>query len=225
MVLPIIGAVVGGGLGIANSLAQTSAQNDAIRARNQAAVDNYKAQLRIRDKRYKQDQNIYANKLGTYKLQLQENEIAASKAYASQQMKLNNLYKQYAFGLQDAQIKRVSSAGAAAAAGKAGRSAARLNRAAEAIFMRAKGKGLATLKSGNIAADVANRNTSDQLRISNRNAWTNVAIAPLPPDELVAPTQAPGVNSSVAGLSALSAGISGAQSGFSFGTGLEDYFE
>lgn len=224
MVLPIIGAVIGGGLSMASSAAQTSAQNDAIRAQNEAKMSNYKTQLRIRDKRYKQDQNIYANKLGTYNLQLRENELAASKAYASQQQRMNDLYKSYAFGLFDEQIKMTSNAGKAAAAGKTGRSAARLNRASERVFLRSKAKGLATLKSGAIAQDVASRSIADQLRISNRNAWTSVAIAPLQPEPLEVPVQAPGVNSTVAGLSMLSSGISGAQQGYGFGTNLDTLF-
>lgn len=224
MVLPIIGAVVGAGLNMASSAAQTSAQNDAIRAQNQATMDNYRAQLRIRDKRYKQDQNIYANKLGTYNLQLQENELAASKAYASQQTRLYNLYKSYAFGLQDAQIQRVANEGKGAASGKSGRSIQRLDRAAERLFLRTKAKGLATLKSGNIAFDTATRNISDQLRISNRNAWTNVSVAPLQPEPLEVPVQQQGVNSTVAGLSMLSSGISGAQQGYGLGTNLDSFF-
>ena len=224
MVLPIIGAVAGAGLSMASSAIQTSAQNDATRAQNQASVDNYKAQLRIRHKRWIEDLNIYSNKLGTYNNQLKENEIAASKAYASQQTRLNNLYKSYAFGLQDAQLKRVAETGKGVASGRSGRSIQRLDQMAEGVFMRAKAKGLATLKSGNIAYDTATRNISDQLRISNRNAWTNVAIAPLKPLPLEPPIQQSGVSSSVSTLGMLSSGISGGLSGYNFGTGLEDAF-
>jgi len=224
MVLPIIGAAVGAGLSMASSAAQTNAQNDAIRAKNQAAVNNYKTQLQIRDDQWKRTSGIYANRVGTYHSQLKQNEIAASKAYASQQTRLNNLYKQYAFGLFDAQIKAVASGGQAAAAGKQGRSAERLNRAAERVFVRQRGKGLATLRSGDEAFQTATRDIRDSLTIQNRNAWTAVSTPPMPPRALEPPVQSPGVNSTVAGLSMLSAGISGAQQGFSFGTGLDTFF-
>ena len=222
MVLPIIGAVVSAGVGMATSAAQTRAQNDATRASNQASARTYKEQLRIRDANWKRTTSIYANQLGTYGLQLKENELAASKAYASQQQRLNNLYKSYAFGLQDAQIKRISNQGKSVASGKSGRSIQRLDRMANQMFLRSKAKGLATLQSGNIAFDTARQNISDQLRITNRNAWTNVSTAPMPTATPLEPTQAPGVNSTIAGLSMLSSGISGGLQGYKFGQGLED---
>ena len=225
MALPLIGAAVMGGLGMAQSAAQTSAQNDAIKAKNQAAVNNYKTQLQIREDQWIRTTNIYANRIGTYNAQLRQNEVAASKAYASQQTRLQNLFKQYGFAMFDAQIKSVSSGGLAAAAGKSGRSASRLNRASERVFLRQRGKGLMTLRSGQEAFNTATRNIKDSLFIQNRNAWTDVSVPPMPPRELEAPVQSPGVNSAVAGLSMLSAGLSGARQGFGFGSELETYFE
>ena len=225
MALPIIMALAGAGLGAAQSAAQTSAQNDAIRAKNQAAVDNYKAKLQIREDQWVRTSGIYANQVGRYNQQLRQNEIAASKAYASQQTRLNNLYKQYAFQSFDAQIKAQQGAGVASAAGKQGRSIQRLNKASERVFLRQKGKGLATLRSGQEAFNTSTRDIKDSLFIQNRNAWTDVSTAPVAPRELEPPVQSPGVNSAVAGLSMLSAGLSGAQQGFSFGTGLDKFFE
>ena len=45
--------------------------NDKVaqaRAQNQAMMDQYKHQLQIRDKQYKDQQQIYATKLGQYDL-------------------------------------------------------------------------------------------------------------------------------------------------------------
>lgn len=221
MVFPLIGAAIGLGTSIAGSVAQ----NNSINASNQAAINNYKTQLKIREDNWTRTTGIWASKLGTYNDQLKENEVAASKAYASQQQRLNNLYKSYAFGLQDAQIKRVQKSGVGAAAGKSGRSIQRLDRMAEAMFFRTKAKGLATLKSGNIAFDVSRRNIGDQLKITNRNAWSQVSVAPMPTRAPQAPVMREGVNPFVAGLGAISSGLSGYQQGQQFGYAFEEAFQ
>ena len=82
-----------------------------------------------------------------------------------------------------------------------------------------------TLRSGQEAFNTATRNIKDSLFIQNRNAWTDVSVPPIAPRELEAPVQSPGVNSAVAGLSMLSAGLSGARQGFGFGSELETFFE
>ena len=67
-------------------------------------------------------------------------------------------------------------------------------------------------------------NSSNTYTVASLGILYSVQITPLPPEPLEVPVQQQGVNSTVAGLSMLSSGISGGLSGYNFGTGLDDYF-
>ena len=61
-----------------NAVAQARAQNEALMAQ-------YEQQLKIRDKRYKDEQQIYATKLGLYDLKMKAADRAAARAYGIEQ--------------------------------------------------------------------------------------------------------------------------------------------
>ena len=66
-------------------------------AQNEAAVSNYKHQLKVRERNWDRERFRYNRSLVQYKGQLKENASAAQRAYAGEQTKLNNIYKQASF--------------------------------------------------------------------------------------------------------------------------------
>ena len=120
-----------GAAGIAGSIAS---QNDAVaqaRAQNEAMMKEYKYRLQIRDKQYKDTQQIYATKLNQYNQQMTAADRAASRAYGIEQYNQSQRLKQAAF--QGLRLDRAlaKSGGKAAASGKSGRSAQRLDQSVE----------------------------------------------------------------------------------------------
>ena len=83
--------------GIAGSI---GSQNDAVaqaRAQNEAMMNQYKHRSRIRDKQYKDTQQIYATKLNQYNQQMTAADRAASRAYGIEQYNQSQRLKQAAF--------------------------------------------------------------------------------------------------------------------------------
>ena len=79
--LGIGSAVIKGGAGIFGSIAGHNDQVAQARAQNEAMMKQYEHRLRIRDKQYKDTQQIYATKLGQYDLQMKAADRAASRAF------------------------------------------------------------------------------------------------------------------------------------------------
>ena len=67
------------------SLWCTAVKLSTTRAQNQAAVNQYKQRLKIRDKEYKDSQQLYATKLGQYNQQMSEFDRAAAQGYGREQ--------------------------------------------------------------------------------------------------------------------------------------------
>lgn len=188
MVLPILFGAANAATGIFSAFAQDNAQRQQINAQNNAIRKSYNQQLRIRGIQWAQDTAAYGNRVIDYKEQLYENSLAANKAYVSQQARLNELFQQARLKSQDRQIQQAQQVGALQARGVTGRSAAR----AEALTMAMFGRNAAIQQQGlsnaMAAANRANTNTRDQLRISNRNAYKQVMNPPVAPPAPLAPT-------------------------------------
>lgn len=148
------------------------------RAQNQAAVNQYKQKLKIRERNWARDNMLYSNKLAQYKEQLGYNSAAASRAYATEQIKLNELLKSQAFKSQDAALLLAQRGGAAAASGKTG-SSRRSDLNIQSQFVRNQGVREETFRSAYTAADRANRYTADKLAMANRKAFVDVGPAPM----------------------------------------------
>ena len=95
--LGIGSAVVKGASGIFGSIAGQNDQVAQARAQNQAMMDQYEYQLKIRDKKYKDVQQIYTTKLGQYNQQMTAADRAASRAYGIEQYNQSQRLKQAAF--------------------------------------------------------------------------------------------------------------------------------
>lgn len=200
-------AVAKGGASIFGSIA---GHNDAVaqaRARNQAMMDQYKYQLQIRDKQYKDTQQLYGTKLAQYKLGMSAADRAASRAYGIEQYNRSQRLKAAAF--QGMQLDRAlaASGGAAAAAGRSGRSAERLDLSKEAAFVRGQNMIAQNLLTAEETRQYRELGIADQLQSQRNRLYSQVAIAPTKPMELLAPTQLAGPSTAGRNLSILNAGI------------------
>ena len=79
--LAIGSAVAKGGAGIFGAIQGHNDKVAQARAQNQAMMDQYKQRLRIRDKQYKDTQQIYRTKIAQYDRQMNAADRAASRAY------------------------------------------------------------------------------------------------------------------------------------------------
>ena len=184
--------------------------NDAVaqaRAQNQAMMDQYKYRLQIRDKQYKDTQQIYATKLGQYNQQMSAADRAASRAYGIEQYNQSQRLKAAAF--QGLRLDRAlaKSGGAAVAAGKSGRSAQRLDIDVENAFVRNQNMIAQNLLTAEETRQYRELGIADQLQSQRNRAYSQVAIAPTKPLPLLEPTQLAGPSSTGMGLGILNAGL------------------
>ena len=203
------------GSGILQSFGAQSEATAQARAQNQAAVNQYKQRLKIRDKEYKDSQQLYATKLGQYNMQMSEFDRAAAQGYGREMLKQNEALRAANLNRLSQSIALAQRGGAAAASGKVGRSAGRIDQNVIGQFVRNQGVLSENLLSGDIARsqrmmDIRNRQISAQNR-----AYGKVAIAPQQTIEPLAPTQVAGPSNIglYAGIgSALASGASTYQS-------------
>lgn len=183
------------GMGIAGAIGGHSSQVAQARAQNEAMMRQYKYQLQIRDKRYKDEQQIYATKLGMYDLKMKAADRAASRAYGIEQYNQVSRIKQAAFQGLDLNRALAKSGGAAAAAGKSGRSATRLDADIESNFARNQEMIAYNLLAAEEARDYRELGIQDQFQGYRNQAFADVAIAPTIPLELPEPVQNAGPSS------------------------------
>lgn len=209
------------GAGIMGAIGQHQSATAQARAQNQAAVNRYKLAIQQRDKDYKDAQNIYANRLGQYHTQLEFNQNAANRAYAAEQMNMNNLMQTQAFQQQALAIQAAAKGGRAAASGKSGRSASRLDQQIYSQYARNLGVQEATLRSAQVASSFRTDKVSDALKIANYRAWAPVSVAPSEPMELPKPQQVSGPSGMSLATGIGGALLDGASSMFSLNSQLE----
>ena len=205
--LGIGSAVVKGASGIFGSIAGHNDKIAQARAQNQARMDQYKYQLQIRDKRYKDQQQIYATKLGQYDLQMKAADRAAARAYGIEQYNQSQRLKQAAF--QGLRLDRAlaKSGGMAAARGMSGRSAQRLDTNIENQFVRNQNMIAQNLLTAEETRDYREIGIQDRLQSQRNRAYGQVAIAPTVPLDPLEPAQLSGPSSTGMGLGILNAGI------------------
>ena len=209
MCAPIALGVASAAAGAMGAVGQYQSASAQASAQNAAAISNYKYQLKVRERNWDQTRFIYGRKIAEFKNQLNENNLAAGKAYAGAQNRLNELYKQAAFKQQGMLSKLVQSQGKVAASGRSGRSADRVSAAMDRTY----GMNLATQAESLTSAQRAYTNTTnlirDQLRSRNNQAYQNVAIQPQPDVAPPRPVMTPGPSGLGLATGLLQAGISG----------------
>ena len=191
---------------VLGSVGQFASGSAAASAQNKAKIAQYKYQLKMRRLAWQDERQRYATKLGQYGNQLAANREAANVAYASQQTRLNDIYKKAAFSQQSQLVQLAKGSGQAAAAGRLGKSAERLDLDIVKQFGRNQAIMAESLTSANYAAQAANRGTRRDLLSANNQAFSKVAVQPKPGVAPPPPTMAQGPSplSLVGGL--LSAG-------------------
>lgn len=205
--LGIGSAVVKGGAGIFGSIAGHNDQVAQARAQNQAMMDQYKHRLRIRDKQYKDTQQIYGTKLGQYDLTMKAADRAASRAYGIEQYNQSQRLKQAAFQGLRLDKALAKSGGAAVAAGKSGRSAQRLDLDVESSFVRNQNMIAQNLLTAEETRQYRELGIQDRLQSQRNQAYSQVAIAPTKPLPLLEPTQLSGPSTMGRNLGILNSGI------------------
>ena len=204
-------AATKGVAGIAQSIFGHNDKVAEARARNQAIVDQYKYQLKIRDKQYKDTQRLYATKLGQYQREMTAADRAASRAYGIEQYNQSQRLKQAAFQGLRLDLAMAKAGGAAAAAGKSGRSAQRLDQNVENTFVRNQNMIAQNLLTAEETRQYRELGIADTLQSRRNRAYSQVAIAPTKPLPLLKPTQLSGPSTAGRNLSILNAGLGMAQ--------------
>ena len=182
-------------MGIMGAVAGHNNAMAEARAKNEAMMKEYKYRLQIRDKKWKDELQVYANKLGQYDLQMKAADRAAARAYGVESYKQGRRVKQAAFSTQQLNRALIKGQGAGAAAGKTGRTAERLDREVENAFIRNQNMIQVNLMGQAEQAQMDSFNIRDQLESVQNQAYGQVAIAPTTPMELLEPTQYSGPSS------------------------------
>ena len=184
------------GLGVAKAgmgiMGAIGGHNDKVaqaRAQNEEMMKEYEYRLKIRDKKWKDELQVYATKLGNYDLQMKAADRAAVRAYATEEYKQNQRLKQANFSTLKLSQALAKTGGKQVAAGRNGRSSARLDRETENAFVANQNMIAANLLSAEETSQMSALNIRDQLQSAQNQAYANVAIAPSQPMELLEPTQ------------------------------------
>ena len=179
MCAPVVGALslASGVMGAVGQHQSASAQADA---QNAAIASNYRQALKVREKNWNRERTRYAQSVAQYNMATDENLNAANRAYASEQQRLNNIYKQASFSKQDQLVKLAQATGRMAATGRRGQSVNRLDTDVVAQF----GRNQAIMAQSLLGAQQAYDTRTDAIRrqqiSANNQAYSQVANAPEP---------------------------------------------
>lgn len=172
-----------GGLSFASSafgaISQHNAAMDAARAQNRQSMQIYKQQMQNQADQYSRDIAAYNMRKIQYQEQVSNNMTAAGRAYAGEQQRINEIFKQSAFAREASNIQRVQDTGKIAASGRSGVSAARAQAMAVAAGGRAEAMGMEQRDQAIRMARFRNERTRDQLKASNKQAYYNVGAPPV----------------------------------------------
>ena len=190
MVLPFVTA----GLGIAQAIGGFANAQSQTAAANKAAIEQYKYQLKIRDKKNADQNLLWATKLGQYDLQMKAADRAAARAYGAEQYNQSQRIKSAAFKGMQLNRALAKQGGMAAAAGRTGRSARRLDRSVEGAFVQNQAILAANLLQGAEAQSMREMGIQDKLQGRYNQLYGNVAVAPTQPMAPIAPQMRSGPN-------------------------------
>ena len=188
------------------------------RAENQAAINQYKNQLLIRGVNWNNQLNVYGKKKIQYDRQLTNNATAATRAFESEQLKLNEMMKSQAFKSQEANVLLTQALGKVQASTASGVSQAKMRQSVAAEAGRNEAVRNESFRSAVNFANLRNSRTIDQLNAANDRAYADVQITPMAGPAPMRPTMVDGPSPY-----SLIAGIGGAVvDGLSAYTGAKD---
>ena len=204
--------IVGGltaGTGALGAIGQNQAQQDAVNAANQGRINNYKYQLQVRENNWMRANSQWENDKINYGREIADNSFAAQQGYADAQLQLNEQFKKAAFNQEGELIKLLSSQGEMAAAGRTGKSAARIDDAMLAEFGRNNAQRTASLVSSKQGYRQTVEEIQRQTRDANEQAFDNVAFAPQPDMAPMKPKMEKGPSGTSLALGLATAGLNG----------------
>lgn len=201
MVLPIILGAAQAGMGMLSGFNQ---QNEAA---GQAAY-NTAFQNAMTEAANRRTEQMFGRQLGMVQEQFGYNRDAANRAYAAEQIRLNELFAQAAFQQQGALQNLVETRGANNATERYGKSAARANLVGTlGQFGRNQAIQAESLASAQSQSARNLDQTSRDLFNQNLNAWQQVAIAPTLQSAVPMPQAPSGFNSALMIGNSLMAGL------------------
>ena len=203
-----VASAAAGGLGAIGQHQSASAQ---AAAQNKAAVGNYKYQLKVRERNWDRERFRYNRQLVQYDTQVRENSLAAQRAYAGEQNKLNNIYKTAAVKQQGNLVALLQNTGKGAAAGRVGRSAQRLDSDLVGQFGRNQAIQAESLMGAQMAYDDRTEALRREQIGANNKAYEKVAINPQAGVAPPPPVMTPGPSGLGLAAGLVSAGIGGVQ--------------
>lgn len=179
-------------------------------AANANAQNTYRHQLVMYHGKNAALRNQYKQRQVEFQEQVRENNLAAQKAYANEQRRVNEAMRSAAFSKQSMMVDLLQKQGAYAASGMSGRSVDRLEGDIMSQFGRNQAVMSANLLNAQQAQTLRNESIRDQLRSQNNQAFRKVAV---PPTMGIAPP-APVMQQGPSGLSLLAGLGSAAVSGY-----------
>ena len=203
-----VASAAAGGLGAIGQHQSASAQ---AAAQNKAAVGNYKYQLKVRERNWDRERFRYNRQLVQYDTQVRENSLAAQRAYAGEQNKLNNIYKTAAVKQQGNLVALLQNTGKGAAAGRVGKNAQRLDSALVGQFGRNQAIQAESLMGAQMAYDDRTGAFRREQIGANNKAYEEVAVNPQAGVAPPPPVMTPGPSGLGLASGLLSAGIGGVQ--------------
>jgi len=166
-----------GALGAVGNYQSAQAQADA---QNESAVRNYQYALKEREYNWQNQLSVWGAKRNEYYRNVDENFSAADRAYASEQMRMNEQYEAAVLQRQDMLGQLIGVTGTNRASERSGVSAQRMDTAALAAFGRNNAIISKNLVSARNAMHQRLYDNSMQLQAANARAHSQVALAPTP---------------------------------------------
>ena len=203
-----VASFASGALGAVGQHQSASAQASA---QNAAATSNYKYQLKVRERSWDREVHRYGRQLHQYDSALQENSMAGQRAYSGAQRKLNSIYQQASFKKQADLVNLLKGSSGAAAAGRTGRSATRLDNDIVSQFGRNQAIAAESLMGAGFNYNRQVEDVQREVDSSNKEAYEKVAIAPQAGIAPPPPVMTPGPSGLGLAAGLIGAGVSGYQ--------------
>lgn len=210
LTVPMALGVAQAGVGALGAVGQYQSGQAQAAAANANAMSSYRHQLSMFHRKNAGLNNIYKQKVSQYREQVNENNLAAQRAYTNEQRRVNEAMRSAAFTNQDMLIDLMQRQGAYASTGRSGRSIDRLEGDLLSQFGRNQSVMAANLLNVQQSQGIRNEAIRNQLRTQNNKAFNAVAV---PPQMGIAPPK-PVMQQGPSGLSLLAGLGSAAVSGY-----------
>ena len=177
-VAPIALGAANFGVGALGAVGSHQSQQAQAAAQNQAALNNYKYRNQLRAFEYMGAVDDYRFRKNQFNEQVYQNNLAASRAYSKEQIRMNELLQQAAFSNQTGLIELMRSQGQFDTTGRSGKSIDRLESARLGEYGRQQAGVSAMLGAARRGQISNNEDIRLQQADANRKAYGSLAITP-----------------------------------------------